>query len=264
MNRIQKLFSEKKKDILNVYCTAGFPHLDDTVKILSALQKYAADMVEIGMPYSDPLADGPVIQQSNIIALQNGITIEKLFEQLKDCRNSFTTLGDGGFHLPLILMGYLNPVMQYGIEKFCKQAMEVGVDGIILPDLPIYEFENEYKKYFDENGLNFIFLITPETSEERIRKIDALSTGFIYAVSSSSTTGNNKAIQQQENYFMRLQKMNLKNPVLVGFGIKDKATFQSACKYSNGAIIGSAYIKALQNSNDIETATQQFLGDILH
>ena len=256
MNRIQKLFSEKKKDILNVYCTAGFPHLDDTVKILSALQKYAADMVEIGMPYSDPLADGPVIQQSNIIALQNGITIEKLFEQLKDCRKDF--------HLPLILMGYLNPVMQYGIEKFCKQAMEVGVDGIILPDLPIYEFENEYKKYFDENGLNFIFLITPETSEERIRKIDALSTGFIYAVSSSSTTGNNKAIQQQENYFMRLQKMNLKNPVLVGFGIKDKATFQSACKYSNGAIIGSAYIKALQNSNDIETATQQFLGDILH
>ena len=220
-------------------------------------------MVEVGMPYSDPLADGPVIQESSSIALHNGMTIKKLFEQLKDCRNSVTPSGDSGFHLPLILMGYLNPVMQFGIEKFCKQAKEVGVDGIILPDLPIYEFENEYKKYFEENDLHFIFLVTPETSQERIRKIDALSTSFIYAVSSSSTTGSNKEMDQQENYFLRLQQMNLKNPVLVGFGIKDKQTFRQACKYSSGAIIGSAYIKALQNTGDVESATEQFLNGIL-
>ena len=263
MNRITKLFSEKKKDILNVYCTAGYPKLDSTLKVLSSFQKYGADMVEVGMPYSDPLADGPVIQQSNMAALQNGMTIQKLFEQLSNCRNKITPSGDGGFHLPLILMGYLNPVLQFGIEKFCKLAKAVGVDGVILPDLPIYEFENEYRKYFEENDLHFIFLITPETSEERIRKIDVLCKGFIYAVSSSSTTGNNKAIDQQENYFLKIQNMNLKNPVLVGFGIKDKQTFQAACKYSNGAIIGSAYITSLHNANDIESTTQQFLNGIL-
>ncbi len=260
-NRITKLFSEKKKGILNVYCTAGFPQLNDTLKVLFSLQKYGADMVEIGMPYSDPLADGPVIQQSNTVALQNGITIKKIFEQLSQWRNPGSPLGGGG--LPLILMGYLNPVMQFGIEKFCKLAKEVGVDGIILPDLPIYEFENEYKQYFEQNDLHFVFLITPETSEERIRKIDKLSKGFIYAVSSSSTTGNNKGIDQQENYFLKLQKMNLKNPILVGFGIKDKQTFQAACKYSNGAIIGSAYINALQTANNIDSATQQFLNKVL-
>ncbi len=260
-NRITKLFSKKKKNILNVYCTAGFPQLDDTLKVLFSLQKYGADMVEIGMPYSDPLADGLVIQQSNTVALQNGITIKKIFEQLSQWRNPGSPLGDGG--LPLILMGYLNPVMQFGIEKFCKLAKEVGVDGIILPDLPIYEFENEYKQYFEQNDLHFVFLITPETSEERIRKIDKLSKGFIYAVSSSSTTGNNKGIDQQESYFLKLQKMNLKNPILVGFGIKDKQTFQAACKYSNGAIIGSAYINALQTANNIDSATQQFLNKVL-
>lgn len=263
MNRIQKLFSEKKKDILNVYCTAGYPQLNSTIEVLNALQKHGADMVEIGMPYSDPLADGPVIQESSSIALHNGMTIQKLFEQIKDCRKSVTPSGDSGFHLPLILMGYLNPVMQFGIERFCKMAKEAGVDGIILPDLPIYEFENEFRKYFDANDLDFIFLVTPETSEKRIRKIDALSTGFIYAVSSSSTTGSNKDIDQQENYFLKLQKMNLKNPVLVGFGIKDKQTFGLACKYSNGAIIGSAYIKALQDTTNIEKVTEQFLGSIL-
>ena len=263
MNRIEKLFADKNKNILNVYCTAGFPHLDDTVKVIHSLQKSGADMVEIGMPYSDPLADGPVIQHSSMIALQNGMTIEKLFDQLKNCRKSITPLGDGGFYLPLILMGYLNPVMQFGIEKFCRLAKEVGVDGIILPDLPLYEFENEYKKYFVENDLHFIFLITPETSDERIRKIDELSKGFIYAVSSSSTTGNNKEIGEQENYFLKIQKMNLKNPVLVGFGIKDKNTFRAACKYTNGAIIGSAYIKTLENADDIENATKQFLNTIV-
>ena len=263
MNRINKLFSEKKKDILNVYCTAGFPQLDDTLKVLFFLQKYGADMVELGMPYSDPVADGPVIQQSSATALQNGMTIKKLFEQLKNCRNTITPIGDSSFQLPLILMGYLNPVMQYGIEKFCNHAKDAGVDGIILPDLPFYEFENEYRKYFEQNNLSFIFLITPETSEERIREIDSVSNGFIYAVSSSSTTGNNKEIAQQENYFLKIKQMSLKNPILIGFGIKDKQTFQSACKYSNGAIIGSAYITALQNVTDIEAATQQFFGGIL-
>ena len=184
MSRLIDLFSKKNKNILNVYCTAGFPHLDDTLKVLHSLQENGADMVEIGMPYSDPLADGPVIQHSSMIALQNGMTIEKLFEQLSEWKNLNTPLGDGG--VPLILMGYLNPVMQFGIEKFCRLAKQVGVDGIILPDLPLYEFENEYRQYFDQNDLHFIFLITPETSEERIRKIDELSKGFIYAVSSSS------------------------------------------------------------------------------
>jgi tryptophan synthase alpha chain len=226
------------------------------VPVLHALQKHGADIVEIGMPYSDPLADGPVIQQSSAIALQNGMTITKLFEQLKDCRKTF--------HLPLILMGYLNPVMQYGIKKFCEDAKAVGVDGIILPDLPMFEYENEYHQYFTDNDLHFIFLITPETSEERIRKIDELSKGFIYAVSSSSTTGNNKEISSQQTYFSKLKKMNLKNPVLIGFGIKDKNTFEAACKYSNGAIIGSAYINALKDADNIEVQTQQFLDGILH
>jgi tryptophan synthase alpha chain len=255
MNRIEKMFSEKNKNILNVYCTAGYPHLESTKDVLHALQKHGADMVEIGMPYSDPLADGPVIQQSSMTALQNGMTITKLFEQLKDCRKSF--------HLPLVLMGYLNPVMQYGIEKFCRQAKEVGVDGIIIPDLPIYEFEHEFGKYFRDNALDFIFLVTPETGEDRIRKIDELGTGFIYAVSSSSTTGKNKNIGDQQDYFARLQKMKLTNPVLVGFGIRDKQTFDAACKYSNGAIIGSAYITELHKGKEIDNTTRVFLEGIL-
>jgi tryptophan synthase alpha chain len=255
MSRIEKLFSEKKKDILNVYCTAGYPQLNSTTDVLNALQKHGADMIEIGMPYSDPLADGPVIQQSSSVALHNGMTIQKLFEQLKDIRKEIDA--------PLILMGYMNPVLQYGFENFCRHAAAVGIDGLILPDLPMYEFESEYGPVIKEYGLNFIFLITPETSEERIRRIDELSTGFIYAVSSSSTTGSDKGIGHQESYFQRLHKMGLKNPVLVGFGIKDKDTFQVACKYSNGAIIGSAYIKALQNADDIDKSTEQFLGSIL-
>ncbi len=255
MNRIDKLFDQKKKNVLNVYCTAGYPHLNSTIEVLTALQQNGADLIEIGMPYSDPLADGPVIQQSNMVALENGMSISILFQQLQSVRATI--------QVPIILMGYMNPIMQYGLEKFCAAAEAVGVDGIILPDLPMYEFETTYQQLFEKHGLKFIFLVTPETSEARIRKIDGLSSGFLYAVSSSSTTGNNKAISDQSGYFKKLQNMQLKNPILVGFGIKDRATFQSAAANTNGAIIGSAYIKALQNSIDIQATTKEFLNTLL-
>lgn len=254
MSGITKLFDSKSKNILNVYCTAGYPQLQSTIAVMKALQQNGADIIELGMPYSDPLADGPVIQHANSIALANGITIAQLFEQLKDCRKEIS--------LPIILMGYMNPVLQYGFEKFCADAAAVGVDGLILPDLPQYEFETEYSAVIKKYHLDFIFLITPETSDERIQKIDALSSGFIYAVSSSSTTGNNKAIEDQEGYFKRLQSMNLKNPILVGFGIKDRQTFEAACKYTKGAIIGSAFVKALAHSTDVAATTKEFLKSI--
>ncbi len=250
-NRIDKLFSEKKNRVLNVYCTAGFPKLDSTMEVLQALQDNGADLIEIGMPYSDPLADGPVIQNSSTIALHNGMTIAKLFDQLKDARKNI--------FLPIVLMGYMNPIMQYGLENFCRDAEAVGVDGIILPDLPMYEFENEFKTLFEKHQLKFIFLMTPETSEERIRKIDRLCSGFLYAVSSSSTTGNNKAISDQMPYFKKLQDMHLNNPILVGFGIKDKETFEAACKFTNGAIVGTAYIKAIESSLNIQFDTKNFI-----
>jgi tryptophan synthase alpha chain len=255
MNLLDQLFATKKTSVLNIYCTAGYPQLHSTTEVITALQNNGADIIEIGMPYSDPLADGEVIQQSSAVALQNGMTIEILFEQLKDIRSTV--------QLPIILMGYMNPILQFGIEKFCAAAKSVGVAGVILPDLPMYEYETMYKPLFDKNDLKFIFLVTPETSEARIKKIDSLCSGFIYAVSSSSTTGKNKAIEGQEGYFKKLQQMNLTNPILVGFGIKDKATFSSACKYTNGAIIGSAYIKALENTADINLTTKVFLNSIL-
>ena len=255
MNRIDSLFKQKKQSVLNVYCTAGFPQLNSMVEVLSSLQENGADIIEIGMPYSDPLADGPVIQQSNMVALENGMSIPVLFEQLKNIRSTI--------HLPIILMGYMNPILQFGLKNFCEAAAAVGVDGVILPDLPMYEFENDYQPLFDEHGLKFIFLVTPETGEERIRKIDSLCSGFLYAVSSSSTTGNNKAIADQSAYFKRLNEMQLNNPILVGFGIKDKETFQSACQYTNGAIIGSAYIKALEGSTNIQLSTKEFLNNVL-
>jgi tryptophan synthase alpha chain len=238
MNRIQELFQKKKNNVLNVYCTAGFPELDSTLTVLKALQDSGVDMMELGMPYSDPLADGPVIQASSSKALANGMTIAKLFDQLRGFRQQI--------YVPVILMGYMNPVLQYGFEKFCQHAAAIPIDGLILPDLPEYEFETEYGPIIQRYGLDFIFLVTPETSEERIRKLDSLSTGFLYAVSSSSTTGKDKDMTAVTDYLQRLQKMKLKNPVLVGFGIKDKETFQSACKYANGAIIGTAFINALE------------------
>jgi tryptophan synthase alpha chain len=261
MNRIDQLFESKKERILNVYCTAGYPELDSTVKVMKALQDNGADLIELGMPYSDPLADGPVIQASGSKALVNGMTISKLFEQLRGFRSSSS--GVGGIYVPVILMGYMNPVLQYGFEKFCQHAADVPIDGLILPDLPEYEFETEYGPIIQRYGLDFIFLVTPETSEERVRKLDSLSTGFIYAVSSSSTTGKDKNMTDVNAYLQRLQSYNLKNPVLVGFGIKDKQSFDMACKHANGAIIGTAYINALGNSTDINQATKQFLQPII-
>jgi tryptophan synthase alpha chain len=256
MKRLKELFQRKQQGILNVYCTAGYPQLNSTVEVMKCLQANGADLIELGMPYSDPLADGPVIQASSAKALQNGMTISKLFEQLKDFRSS------GSIHVPVILMGYLNPLLQYGFEKFCAKAAEVGIDGLIIPDIPMYEYEKEYKETIKKYDLDFIFLVTPETSEERIKKLDELSSGFLYAVSSSSITGSDKDFSAVETYLKGLKGMKLKNPILVGFGIKDKATFEAACKYANGAIIGSAYIKAIENSNT-EEATKKFLEGVL-
>ncbi len=262
-SRISKLFQgsplgTEGHKILNVYCTAGYPTLDSTLTVMQALQDNGADLIELGMPYSDPLADGPVIQASSSTALANGMTIEILFQQLKGFRS-----GRRGITVPVVLMGYMNPVLQFGFEKFCQYAADAPIDGIILPDLPAYEFETEYREILQRYGLDFIFLVTPETSEERVRKLDSLSTGFLYAVSSSATTGGNTNFDAVEQYLQRLQSYQLNNPVLVGFGIKDKQTFDAACKYANGAIIGSAYIKALEDAEDIETATKEFLGSIV-
>lgn len=254
MSRINKLFQRKKTKVLNVYCTAGFPQLESTVEVMTALQEYGADLIELGMPYSDPLADGPVIQHSSSIALTNGMTIKKLFEQLNGFRKNI--------HVPVVLMGYMNPVLQYGFEKFCSDAAAAGVDGLILPDLPEYEFETEYGAIIKKYGLDFIFLVTPETSEERIKRLDKLSTGFLYAVSSSSTTGSDKKMTDISSYLKKLSSLQLSNPILVGFGIKDKTSFEAACQYANGAIIGSAYIKLLENATDISSATKEFLNGI--
>jgi len=254
MNRIDQLFASKQTGILNIYCTAGFPALEDTLPVMTALQAHGADMIELGMPFSDPLADGPVIQDSSTRALQNGMSLKKLFTQLKDFRKNI--------HVPVILMGYLNPVMQFGIEQFLQQCAATGVDGLILPDLPMQEYEQEYRPLFEKYGLHLIFLVTPETSEARIRQIDALSNGFVYAVSSSSTTGKDKDMKGQQAYFERLKALQLKNPVLIGFGIKDKPTFDAACAYSNGAIIGTAFIKAVENAKDLDGTIKQFIQSV--
>ncbi len=254
MSRISNIFQRKNTKALNVYCTAGYPQLNSTLEVLKALQEHGADLVELGMPYSDPLADGPVIQHSSSVALTNGMTMAKLFEQLKDFRKKI--------NIPVVLMGYMNPVLQYGFEKFCADALAVGIDGLILPDLPEYEFETEYGAIIKKYGLDFIFLVTPETSEDRVTKLDTLSSGFLYAVSSSSTTGSDKKAANTDEYLQRLKDLNLKNPVLVGFGISNKQSFDAVCHLADGAIIGSAYIKALENNTDVNAATKSFLSSI--
>ena len=255
MSRLRELFQRKNSDVLSVYCTAGFPRLDSTMEVLLALQESGADMIELGMPYSDPLADGPVIQASGTVALANGMSLTRLFEQLRDMRASI--------RIPVLLMGYLNPILQYGFEKFCEAAAVAGIDGLILPDLPMHEFEEELGPVIKQHGLDFVFLVTPETSEERIRKFDSLSTGFLYAVSSSSTTGGSQNLADQQAYFQRLEQMKLGNPVLVGFGVRDKESFKAACRHTNGAIIGTAFIRAIAQSTDIKKTTKEFIRSIV-
>lgn len=238
MNRLNELFQKKKEPILSIYFTAGYPELNSTLDIAQALEKSGADFIEIGFPYSDPLADGPVIQNSSQKALQNGMSLPVLFEQLKDLRKRVS--------IPVLLMGYVNPVLQYGVENFCKACAEVGVDGIIVPDLPMDEYENLYKPCFIDNKLSNIFLVTPQTSEERIRKIDELSNGFIYLLSSSSTTGKNLTVSGESDvYFSRIRNMRLKNPTMIGFGISNRQSFNKAAEYTRGAIVGSAFVKFL-------------------
>lgn len=244
MNRINKKLEEDKK-LLSIYFTAGYPSLNDTNKIISELEKNGVDMIEIGLPFSDPLADGPTIQASSTQALKNGMTTEILFEQLTNIRESV--------QIPLIMMGYFNPIMQFGVEKFCQRCKKVGIDGLIIPDLPLEIYESEYKELFEKYDLKNIFLITPQTSDERILKIDTISNSFIYMVSSSSVTGNQAGFNEvQENYFERIASVNLKNQQIIGFGISDKTTFQQATKHQKGAIIGSGFINFIKN-NSVES-----------
>lgn len=251
-NRITELFARKKKNILSVFYTAGFPKLNDTAAIAQALEHSGADIIEIGIPFSDPVADGPTIQESNKIALDNGMNLHLLIDQVKEIRKQVS--------IPIILMGYLNPVIQYGIEKFVKDAADAGVDGLILPDLPMYEYEAQYKELFQKHNLCNTFLISPTTSEERIRKIDAVSNGFVYAVSASSTTGaKGDFSEEQINYFERLSKMRLMNPYLIGFGISNNATFTKTSQYSAGAIVGSAFINLLKSSGNLTTDIEKFV-----
>lgn len=254
MSRLKKLFENKKSGILNIYCTAGYPETESTIEIMKALQNAGADIIELGIPYSDPIADGPVIQESSKKAIAGGMSIPELFRQLKDFRKSI--------HIPVVLMGYLNPVLQYGFENFCKSAAECGVDGIILPDLPLWEYDSEYKEILKKYHLDFIFLITPNTSDERIKLLDKAGSGFLYAVSTSATTGSDISGKTTMSYFEKLKAMKLKNPVLIGFGIKDKASFDNACKYAAGAIIGTAFIKSIQQNKDINKATTAFVQSI--
>ena len=244
MNRIHTKLQEDKK-LLSVYFTAGFPNLNDTIPIIQTLEKSGVDLIEVGLPFSDPLADGPTIQESSTIALENGMTTKLLFEQLQNIRETVT--------IPLIIMGYFNPILQFGVEAFCQKCAQVGIDGLIIPDLPIATFEEDYKVIFERYHLKNIFLITPQTSEERIRKIDTLSDSFIYMVSSSSTTGSQQSFGSiQQNYFKRIAGMGLSNPQITGFGISNSATFQQAVQYQKGAIIGSAFIKFMKN-NSVES-----------
>lgn len=254
-NRINQLFQDKKNNILSVYFTAGYPGPNDTATIIRELEKNGVSLIEIGMPFSDPVADGRVIQHSSQVALQNGMSVKKLFEQLQDIRQQVK--------IPLILMGYLNPVLQFGVENFCIKCAETGIDGLILPDLPPDVYQEEFKTVFEKYHLHHILLITPQTSDKRLKEIDDASAGFIYMVSSSSTTGaKNKVSDFHQDYFERIQKMQLKNPRLIGFGISDREAFENACRYAQGAIIGSAFIKALEGQGTLEDKIAGFVHSV--
>ena len=253
MNRINQKLEESKR-LLSIYFTAGYPNLNDTVTIIQNLEKSGVDMIEIGVPFSDPLADGPTIQASSTKALQNGMTSEVLFGQLKDIRETVK--------IPLIIMGYFNPILQFGVEEFCKKCSEIGIDGLIIPDLPVNVYNDQYKATFEKYGLVNVFLITPQTSDERIRFIDSISNGFIYMVSSASVTGSQSGFgEEQTNYFERIDKMNLNNPQIIGFGISDNTSFTQATEYAKGAIIGSAFIKHVTSFgvNDVDKFVSKIL-----
>jgi len=255
MNRLHNLFAKKTKNILSVYFTAGFPKLNDTSTIIKELELAGIDMIEVGMPFSDPLADGLVIQNSSTIALKNGMNLNTLFNQLKDIRKDVS--------IPLILMGYVNPVMQFGIENFCKKCQEVGIDALILPDLPLSEYLKDFKCYFEQYGLQNILLVSPMTSDERIRQIDEASNSFIYLVSSSSTTGQKNIFQEEQvAYFKRVAAMNLKNSLLVGFGISNNQTFKQVCEFTYGAIVGSSFIKTLEKDGCLKDNVATFVKQI--
>ncbi|NVK09387.1 MAG: tryptophan synthase subunit alpha [Tenacibaculum sp.] len=239
MNSIQDIFNQKENNLLSIFFTAGFPKLDDTTKIITELSNSGVNFIEVGLPYSDPLADGPTIQHSSDVALKNGMNLDVVFKQLESIKDSNTT--------PLVLMGYLNQIIKYGEDKFCKKVKDCGIDTVIIPDLPMVEYENHYQQLFKNYGITNVFLITPHTSDERIRKIDSLSDAFIYVVASASITGaKGEVSEEQINYFKRIQTMNLQSKLIVGFGISDHKTFSTACEYANGAIIGSAFIKELE------------------
>ncbi|UXX78913.1 tryptophan synthase subunit alpha [Reichenbachiella carrageenanivorans] len=250
-NRINNLL-EKKDNLLSIYFTAGYPNLNDTTDIIKKVVDSGADLLEIGVPFSDPVADGPTIQHSNTVAIENGMTVKLLFEQLKDIRKSVD--------VPLIMMSSLNPIMQYGFENFCKKCKEIDVDGLIIPDLPVEEYIEHYKSMVEENGLRNIILVTPASTDERIRLVDENTDGFIYMVSSSSTTGENKKFTSDfEHFAKRLEAMSLRNFLITGFGIKDKMSFDQVCRYSKGGIIGSAFVKAIAASDDVMTNIEKFM-----
>jgi tryptophan synthase alpha chain len=252
MNRIDRLFQTKKNNILSIYFTAGHPELNCVVPVITALAEAGADMIEIGMPFSDPVADGPVIQKSNLAALTNGMSVKLLFEQLKDIRK----LVD----LPLILMGDINPVLQYGIEKFASDCNATGIDGVIIPDLPLDIYLTEFKSHFTNNNLHNIFLVSPQTSNERLKQLDIETRGFLYMVAASATTGMRGGFADyQVEYFNRVQSLNLKSPRLIGFGISDHETFEKTCQYANGAIIGSAFVKTLDSNGSSNENIQKFV-----
>lgn len=255
MNRINQLLKENKKGILSIYFTAGYPNLDDTVAIIRELEKKGVNMIEIGIPFSDPMADGPVIQNASTQALNNGMTLKLLFEQLRDVRHLVK--------IPLILMGYLNPIMQYGFENFCRKCVECGIDGMIIPDLPFKDYMEKYQIVAERYGVKVIMLITPETSEERIRLIDEHTDGFIYMVSSAATTGAQDEFNaEKKNYFKRIESMKLNNPCIVGFGISNKATFKAACEHTAGAIVGSKFVTLLGEEESISAAVGKLVAEL--
>ncbi len=253
-NKLDEVFKQGRNDLLNVYCTAGYPHLHSTTEVILALQESGVDMIEIGMPYSDPIADGPVIQASNNQALANGMSIPMLFSQLESIKDKLT--------VPIMLMGYLNPIMQFGVEAFCKKAAEVGVTALIIPDLPAEEYQRKYKKTFAANMLHNIFLVTPQSSAERIKLYDKLGGGFVYVVSSAGITGAAHNIVAQKSYFEKIKGLKLRLPVLVGFGIRSKDDLDVVGKYASGGIVGSAYIKAISYRENIPDTTQSFVQNL--